>query len=323
MKFIKKALKKDTKLYKYLSAINYYAIYINNRIIARKSIKLLIKHIYKKYHNEIINLETPSSFSEKLQWLKIYWYDERATMCCDKYLVRNYLEKKGFSNILNKLVGEGVYDISKKININSLPDKFVIKPTHDSGHALICTDKSKFNFKKAFSKLDRWLKVNYAYMSGEWPYKDITPRIICEEYLEDGLNHSLTDYKFFCFNGKPEFVQVDIDRFASHKRNFYDLEWNLMDMRLLYPNDKDNILREPKLLDNMIEIAERLSEGFPFVRVDLYYTQNDKIIFGELTFFPEGGTANFEPFKWNEILGKKIKLPSKKNPWNVTDFQVY
>jgi hypothetical protein len=146
------------------------------------------------------------------------------------------------------------------------------------------------------------------------------PQIIIEENIKPIDIVDLKDYKVFCFNGKPEFIQVDINRFINHKRNFYDLNWNFLDVKYFYENDKNVIINKPSKLKDLLYYSAELSKGFPFVRIDFYLISN-KIYFGEMTFFPEGGTQKFSPNHWNYYLGSKIQLPSKSNPWNIDIFK--
>lgn len=313
MELLKKQIRKHKRLSEVCGEILYLSIYFRNRILAKKSPETLVHKVYKDSLHKKLNLDNPCTFNEKLQWLKLYWYDERATVCCDKYRVREYIKEKNLEHILNELYG--VYDDPDEINIDDLPDKFVIKPTHDSGHTIICTDKGKLNWDRIKKKLKLWLKVNYAYMSGEWPYRDIKPKIVCERYLIDDTVSDLMDYKIYCFNGEPKMILVIMDRFSSPISNFYDLEWNILNLsRGDYPPAPDRTIEKPEVLPEMIQIARTLSDGFPFVRVDLYYV-NKKIIFGELTFFPSGGTKEFKPDYMNYELGDKIVLPPKNDAW--------
>lgn len=295
----------------YVEAMNYKR-YKKNRKKCSVSPELMIKEMYREITQQELNLDDPQTFNEKLQWLKLYWYDEKATICTDKYLVRDYVKEKGLENILNELIG--VYDNVDKINLDLLPDKFVLKPTHDSGHTIVCKSKDGFNLSKTKRKLKRWLKINYTFMSGEWPYRNVSPQIICEKYISDNSTDSLTDYKFFCINGEPRIIEVDIDRFTAHKQNFYDINWNRLNVSRMYPTAPEVVVKKPDALGDMIEIAKKLSEGFPFVRVDLYYV-NFKVIFGELTFFPSGGFSQFQPYDVELKLGQQLELPEKKNAW--------
>ena len=240
------------------------------------------------------------------QWLKLNWKDPLATKCADKYLVREIVKEKIGEEYLNDLIG--VYDSVDEIDIDKLPSKFVLKGTHGSGFNIICKDKTKMNWKEEFKKMERWLKRNYYLKKREWVYKDIKPRIICEKYLEEKEAGELKDYKVFCFDGEPKLIQVDFDRFKEHKRNLYTLDWEFIDAEIKYHSDKTVIIRKPKILQEMLELSKVLSHGFPHVRVDFYYCEN-KIIFGELTFFHGSGMELFSPDHFELKLGSFLKLP--------------
>lgn len=277
---------------------NYFS-FRNN--LETKMRKLFIRNV--GYHP---NFENPKSFNEKLQWLKLNWHDPLATICADKFTVRNYVKEKGLEHILPKLYG--VYEKVSDIDFDNLPNKFVLKASHGSGMTIICRDKSKLNVNIAKKKLKRWLKLNYYYLNGEWVYKDCKPRIICEKLIESEDKRPPKDYKFFCFNGKPEFLFVASDRGIATKFDFFTCEWEHIPVKQHYPNSE--ILPEkPKRFAEMLKISEKLAEGFPHVRIDLY-NENGKIIFGEMTFFHFSGTQPFEPVKYDFEFGKYIKLPS-------------
>lgn len=279
--------------------------------LGQKSPEKLVKYIYKRYHQKELNLENPQTFNEKLNWLKLYWYDEQAIKGSDKLLVRKFVEEKGLGHLLNELYA--VYDEADDINPDALPEKFVLKCTHDSGHYVLCADKREIDWKQVKRRFKRWLNMDYCYMSGEWPYHTETPKIICEKFLEDTNLGEIVDYKFFCFNGKPEMIFFASGRKKHAKADFYDLDWNLLPFRWIYePSGKT--FPKPSNLGEMIKYAGILSQGFPFVRVDFYEVQG-KVIFGELTFFHGGGCGWFKPEKIDYELGEKIILPPKSNPW--------
>jgi len=257
------------------------------------------------------DLKNPKSFNEKLQWLKLHWRDPKATQCADKYSVRHYVIEQGYGDILNNLLG--VYDNVDDINFDSLPNKFVLKATHGSGMNIICKDKSKLDINNAKKMMMKWLKQNYYYHSFEWVYKDIRPRIVCEEFLEDSEYKDLIDYKFMCFNGEIRclFICSDRDNIAGLKVDFYDMDWKLMPFYRYYPNS-GNKIEKPEGFDRMIEYAKILSRPFPFVRVD-FYQVNGKIFFGELTFFPGSGMEYFKPELYDYRFGDWIKLPDVNN----------
>ncbi len=248
----------------------------------------LIKKYYFDTFGRYPDLENPQTFNEKMQWLKLNYRKPIMSQCADKYKVRDYLIKKGYSEILNEIIG--VYDEVDEIDLEKLPDMFVLKATHGSGWILIVKDKTTIDWIAWKLVMKSWLKQNFYYYGREWAYKDIKPRIVCEKFLEDSKGE-LLDYKFHCFNGEPKFIQVDKDRFISHKRNLYDLNWELLDMKLIYDNSEKNI-DKPKQLIEMIKMSRELSKDFPYLRVD-FYEVDGKIYFGELTFYSESGVGKF------------------------------
>lgn len=266
--------------------------------------KKIVEQVYKYRFNRKPNLRNPKTFNEKLQWLKLYWHNPILSKCADKYSVRAFVHQKGLSSILNDVYK--VYEAEDDINLMELPTKFVMKATHGSGWNIICENKNVLNWDKEKVKIRNWLNTNYFYYGREWAYKHIKPRIICEKFLEDENGQPPKDYKIFCFNGVPRFIQVDLDRFSQHKRNMYDLSWNLLDFELLYTKSPE-FTEKPQNLEKMIEIAKKLSEDFPFVRVDLYNI-NGKILFGELTFYPGNGQEPFYPIEYDEIIGDYLIL---------------
>lgn len=250
----------------------------------------MIRKIFKQRLGREVNLENPKKFNDKLQWLKLNWYDPLAVKCADKYAVREVVKDKIGEEYLNELYA--VYNSVDEIDISKLPNKFVLKGTHGSGFNIICKDKENMNWKKEKKKMKRWLRKNYYWRTREWVYKDIKPRIVAEKYLKHPEYGDLKDYKIYCFNGEPKLTQVDIDRFGNHKQNFYDKNWNFKDIRIWCENDPDNQIKKPKNYADMIRISKILSKPFPHVRVDLYNVDG-KIYFGELTFFHQSGMANF------------------------------
>lgn len=270
--------------------------------------KLYIKLFYYLNTGSKLNLNNPESFNEKLQWLKMNNKVPLYSLLADKYAVRKFIENKlGSENLIPLL---GVYNNFDEINFDKLPKQFVLKCTHDSGGIVICKDKSKLDLKHAKKLMNKSLKTNYFYRGREWIYKDIKPRIVCEKLLVDESNTELKDYKFFCFNGEPKLIQVDFNRFTNHQRNIYDIEWNMLDLSIKYPNNKNLAIKKPNKLDEMLKFASELSRGMPHVRVDFYYIEGE-IYFGEMTFFHGSGYEKFTPEKYNEILGNWIELPGK------------
>lgn len=272
----------------------------------------LIKNKYKEYLNRTLELDNPVKFNDKLQWLKLNWYDTEAVTAADKYKARDFVKERIGAEYLNELYA--VYESVEQIDISELPDSFVLKGTHGSGYNIICLDKHKIDWEKAFKKMEKWLSTNYFWENREWVYKDIKPRIICEKLLVEEGEEGLRDYRFFCFDGDPKFITVDFDINEKEKtrRNLYDLKWNLMDEEISYPKELDIKLERPAKLNEMIELSKKLSEGFPHARVDFYYV-NNKIYFGEITFFHQSGLAEIRPEKFEVTMGNWLKLPEVKN----------
>lgn len=268
----------------------------------------MVKLQYKIKLGRTLNFKNTRRFTEKLQWYKLYYRSPLMTQCADKYSVREYIKSKGLNNILNKLYA--VYNSADEIDISSLPERFVMKTTNGSGTNYFCTDKSKFPLEDVKTSLRDWMKRDIYASGREWSYKDVVPKIIVEELLEDKVNKfkGINDYKFLCFNGKPKYVVLDVDRHVGHKRNIYDTDWNFIDVVTDHPNIEDNIVK-PEGFEEMLNIANILAEDFPFVRVDLYWV-NGKIYFGELTFYPWTGYVQFEPDQFDYQLGECFILPN-------------
>ena len=228
-------------------------------------------------------------------------------------MVDKYEAKKYVANIIGEeyiIPTLGVYDKFEDINFATLPNQFVIKCTHDSGGLIICKDKTKLNIKEARKKINKSLKRNYFYTGREWPYKNVKPRIIAEQYMVDESGTELKDYKFFCFNGEPKLLFVAKDRPYATKFNYYDMDFKKLPFKQHYKNFNDYI-EKPKGFEKMIELSRKLSKDIPHVRVD-FYDINGKVYFGELTFYHFSGFEKFEPEEWDRILGDMLKLPKEK-----------
>jgi len=273
--------------------------------------KLFINLFYREAYGYFPNLNNPKTFDEKLQWYKLYYRVPLMTTLTDKYEVRLYLEDKGFSGILNELYG--VYNSVDKIDFSKLPERFVIKATHGSGMNIICKDKESLNWETSRRLMNKWLKRNWYHFGREWPYKNIRPRLICEKYLENKEFEELIDYKFYCYNNKPEMLFVCTGRFSPGglKYSAYDMDWNRISVYKGRPSS-DIVMEKPDNLQAMITIASELCQGFPFIRVDLYSVKG-KIVFGELTFYPDSGIVPFTPDKYNYFFGDLFILPDKIN----------
>lgn len=257
---------------------------------------------YRRVFNRDINLQSPMRFTEKLQWLKLFYRDSAIETCTDKYTVREYLSEMGYDYILNELVG--VYDSVDEICFEDLPKRFVLKISNGSGWNIICKDKSTLNWKMYKRIIRSWLKQNLYIYGREWNYSGLKPKIVIEKYIDNGDNQ-LTDYKFFCFNGKPQYIQVDRDRFDEHKQAYYDMEWKKINLQTgNVPVDEEC----PPMFEEMKKIAGELSKPFPHVRID-FYNIGDKIYFGEFTYFDGSGFYNFDPDEMDFEWGNQLVLP--------------
>ena len=270
-----------------------------------------LKLIFKDRMGYPLNLKNPKTFNEKLQWLKLYDRKPIYTTMVDKYEVKKYVaEAIGEEYIIPTL---GVWESFGEIDFDALPERFVLKCTHDSGGLVICRDKSKLNKVAAKEKIDRCMKRNYYWANREWPYKDVRPRIIAEQYMEDENEAlGLTDYKFFCFNGKPEMLYISqgLEDHSTASISFYDMEGKDMPFHRSDFKPINGKVILPLNFEQMKDVAEKIAKQVesPFVRIDLYSVRG-KIYFSEVTFFPCSGMLPFEPKNWDRILGDWIRLP--------------
>lgn len=260
--------------------------------------------LFKRIFNRKIDLVNPQTFNEKIQWLKLYDRNPFYTVLADKYAVRDYVIQRVGVKYLNRLIG--VYCDAEEISIDSLPNEFVLKGTHGSGFNIICQDKANLNWNACKKQMSKWLRFDYFKLGREWVYKNIKPRLVCEEFLRDKSGGVPKDFKFFCFNGVPKLIQIDIDRFENHTRAFYSHKWERMPFELMYKTYGGDI-DKPDCLEEMLSVASSLSSGIPFCRVDLYSLP--RIVFGEITFYPENGTGKFSPEEVDAQLGALIELP--------------
>ena len=258
--------------------------------------KSMIKLQYRIKMGRKLNLKNPQRFTEKLQWYKLHYRKPVMKQCVDKYEARKFVKKKGLEDTLNELYG--IYRSPEEIDFETLPDKFVIKTTSGSGgqNVIICQDKKDLDIDETKRQLKYWLKLNPKKSFGrEWAYEGTDNRIIIERLLEGNSDNlsGVNDYKFFCYGGHVKYIVLDGDRYIEHKRNFYDRDWNYIDVQTDCKKLGDTI-KKPQKLQEMIKVAEKLSEDFPYVRVDLYCIKG-KIYFGEMTFYPWTGYVQFEP----------------------------
>ena len=268
--------------------------------------KLYLKIKFYCRMGKRLNLKNPQTFNEKLQWLKLYGRRPIDTVLSDKYAVKEYITKTIGPEYVIPLLG--VWDKFDDIDFDKLPNQFVLKCTHDSGGIVICKDKSKMDIKAAKKKLEKSLMIDYYVYSREKAYKNIPRRIIAEQYMEDAESSELKDYKFFCFDGEVKFFKIDFGRFVEHRANYYTPQGELLSLgEEKFPPNPNAQVVVPQNLETMVELAEKLSKGKPFVRVDFYDVANH-IYFGEFTFSPGSGMNKLKPEGWDEKIGEWIKL---------------
>lgn len=272
---------------------------------------IYLRLMYRKAFGKRLNLSNPQTFNEKLQWLKLHDRKPIYTTMVDKYLAKQYVaDVIGPQYVIPTL---GVWERAEDIDFDKLPDQFVLKCTHDSGSVIICKDKKSLNIDETIKKLNAALRTNFYWSGREWPYKNVKPRIIAEEYLEDKTTpvNGLIDYKFYCFNGKPQFLYCGFANIIDGQKHdllsFYDLDWQPAPF---YRTDYDPLpflVGKPENLNEMIRISEMLSKDIPFLRVDLYNI-NGQAFFSELTFAPGSGYGAFSPPEWENRIGEMITL---------------
>lgn len=288
-----------------------FAVHDTIGINQRLSDEEYLKRKYKAILGRTLNLNEPATFNEKLQWLKLHDRKPIYTTMVDKYAAKQYVaERIGDEYIIPTL---GVWDKVDDIDFDALPDQFVLKCTHDSGGLAICRDKASFDKQKAKEKIERRLKKNYYCSSREWPYKDVKPRIIAEQYMEDESSSAgLTDYKFFCFNNEVKMLYVSqgLEDHATASISFYDLNGNEMPFHRKDYKQIEGKLKLPEDYPEMLDTAQKLANEVNalFVRIDLYSIAG-KTKFSEITFSPCSGMIPFEPAEWDEKIGEWLKLP--------------
>lgn len=256
-----------------------------------------------------LDLEHPKTFNEKLQWLKLHDRKPIYTTMVDKYAVKEYVASIIGDKYIVPLLG--VWDRFEDIDFDSLPNQFVIKCTHDSGGLVIVKDKQALDVRAAQKKISRALKSNYFHLGREWAYKDVKPKIIAEQYLEDE-SHGLIDYKVLCFGGIPKLVEVHKGRYTDeHSQDFYDVNWELQPFNQIGEHNAAVPEKKPPFLDEMLKLSAILAGDMAHIRIDWYYT-NNQLYFGEYTFFDASGFDDFEPNEANLLLGSWIHLPCDK-----------
>jgi hypothetical protein len=270
--------------------------------------KLYAKIHYEYFSGKKLDLDNPQDFNAKIEWYKVFFRPKILNTLVDKYKVRSFVKEKIGEQYLNELYA--VYDKPEDIDFDKLPNTFIIKANHTNGHNLIVKNKEDLDKKHVIKKFKKWLKKNQYYRRGqEWAYKDINPKIVIEKFLKEDNKNTLVDYKFYCFNGKPKFIDVHLDREDDHKQGCFDLNFKLLPFgKSTSYNSISSDLEKPANLEEMVKLSKILSKNLPFVRVD-FYSINGKSVFGEMTFYPSDARNNFYPEAYNKIIGDYFTLP--------------
>lgn len=287
-------------------AISNFVWFILARILPKKWYLSLRYHLL---YGRWINWKRPQYFTEKLQWLKVYGYGKKETVLVDKVLVKDFVKSKiGEQYVIPTYQ---VWDDPSKMTFSSLPEQFVLKCNHDSGSIIICNDKKELDIRETKSKLSKIFHTNYYWMGRETPYKYVKRKVFAEKRISSVFGKELMDYKFFCFNGEPKIFKVDFERFVDHHANYYDIQQNLLPFGETWPPPMPSkVIEMPENFEEMVNIAKKLSEGLPFVRIDLY-NNDGEIYFGEVTLFPTSGFGSFTDDEWDKKLGEWLILPAK------------
>ncbi len=269
--------------------------------------KLNIHVLYRVKFGKKLDLKNPQTLDEKIQWLKLNYYDNNDVIkqCADKYRVREFIEKKQCAEYLNELYQ--VVQYPEDIDWDILPQKFVIKLNVGAGCNLIVENKNDLNIKKVESLLHKWLRKDFYLGYAEVQYKNVKRYILVEKYLGDENGNIPIDYKFYCMNGKVKTVMACTDRETDLKFFFLDKNWNILPYSHEAFDFPDTIIEKPKKIEEMVQLAEKLSNDFPFVRVDLYDVDGE-IFFGELTFTPSGGFDTGYLPGVNLLLGEQLDI---------------
>lgn len=268
-----------------------------------------IKLVYRLAFGKKIDLNNPKSFTEKINYYKLYYRNPLMKQCADKYEVRKFVKERIGEKYLNDCIG--IWNNINDIDFNKLPNKFVLKPTNGSGDVVICDNKNDFDWNVAKTKLYQNRRKHFSSKTREWAYYDLPYRIIGERYIESSDEYQIKDYKFFCFNGEPKFLFVASERGTENlKFDFFDLNWNWLPVTNNHNHNPNQ--DKPQHFEEMLMICRKLSKEFPHVRVDLY-EEEGKIYFGELTFYHFGGFTKFEPEEWDYKFGEYFKIDNIKN----------
>lgn len=269
--------------------------------------EMFIKLLYRFHEGKKINLDNPTLLNEKLQWLKLYDHNPKYTMMVDKYKVKEYVrELIGEEYIIPTL---GVWDNAKKIEFGKLPNQFVLKTNHDSHSLVICKNKEDFDYKSAIKKLNKSLKRNGFWYGREWPYKNVEPLVLAEQFIQNRDGSSLVDYKFYCYGGKPIYFMCSYGE-AEHNAKNHKFDMNLKSIDHLFkkkPAIDEKDVTIPDNIDQMISIVEKLCKGYQHIRIDLYNVDGH-IYFGEMTFYSSAGLINIYSQDYSNYLASLIDI---------------
>jgi hypothetical protein len=283
--------------------INRIKLAIEARLLSNQA---FVRKQFLRKTGKTLNLDHPELFSEKLQWLKLNYRNPLLPKLVDKYEAKKFIDKAvGIEFVIPT---HSIFENANDIKVKNLPEKYALKATHGSGWNLICNSGNCYCEEYIHEYFNKWLRKSFYTYSKEWAYKDIKPRVICEELLLDSNNNLPLDYKVYCFNGQPEFI-LTVRRSPNGKstHTFFDKDWK---MAPFGKNKKqiDYNVPKPKHLKKMLELSAKLSQDFPFLRVDFFYI-NENIFIGELTFYPDSGMSLFQPIEWEKKLGQLLNLP--------------
>lgn len=282
-----------------------YKKYVYEKRLGQMDDRAFIEWLYKKRNGVKPNLDTPQSFTEKLQWMKLFYRDPRMTRCADKFELKGYLAERGFGELAIPTLK--LYESAAEVTLSELPERCILKATHGSGWHVVLDGDLERKWKRIKRVMDVWLSESLYIFGREWNYKEQTPRLMAEPLLDE---HPI-DYKFFCFQGAVRAVQVNQTADGPMTVDFYDTAWTRMDgvNTAGYPN-AEKAVKEPPCFREMLRVAECLSKPFPFVRVDMYCIDG-RMYVGEMTFFPSGGFYTIEPRAWEERFGEWLCLPQE------------
>lgn len=281
--------------------LKYYMALFFSKILTAKNF-IVFKGIIMR--REIADLKNPKTLNDKIRWMMLNYHDEKLNEVIDKVKVREYVKSTIGGEYLIKVLG--IYNNAAGINFEKLPNRFIIKTNHGSGWNIICYDKQQLDIKRTVKQLNKWMNRNYYDHTKEWGYRDIVPKIIIEELLDDGFNKLPIDFKVYCFHGEPKFTEVGVGRDVDIKWGIYDNFWNPMRYSGNFKNI-DYAIVKPDEFDEMLVLASKLSKNFPFSRIDFYIVDH-QIYFGEITIYSDAGCSACDSKEYNELFSSYLDI---------------